>query len=85
MKCWKWEQGKQWVFAFAIVLWMGLLNPELFMQTGLGCLEREDGKEISQEEARMVWESFTQFAEKEQEFTVVYKSRLLEWLKGMDQ
>lgn len=84
MKYWKCDNGKQWVLALVIVLWMGLLNPELFMQTGLGCLEREDGKEISQEEVQMVWESFAQITEKEQEFTVVYKSKLLEWLKGME-
>lgn len=84
MKYWKWESGKQWALALVVVLWMGLLNPDLFMQRGLGCLEREDGKEISQEEIQMVWESFAQFTEQEQEVTVVYKSKLVEWLKGMD-
>lgn len=82
MKHWNWKACKQWVLAFAIILWMGLLSPELFMQTGLGCLEREDGKEITQEEAQRVWESLVQFTEQEQEVTVVYKSKLLEWLKG---
>lgn len=84
MKYWKWENGRQWMLTLSVVLWMGLLNPELFMQTGLGCLERKDGKEITKEEVQMVWESFAQSNKQEQQVTVVYKSKLLEWLKGMD-
>ena len=84
MKCWKWVCGRQWALALVIVLWMGLLNPDLFMQKGLGCLERKDGKEISQEEIQKVWESLARLTDQEQEITIVYKSKILEWLKGMD-
>ena len=77
------ELLKQLVLMAGILLWIGALSPEIFVETGLGCLADENGKEITGQEAEAFLETFFYSGENDdEEITVEYKSLLLEWLQS---
>lgn len=71
------ERIKQIVLTMGIVLWIGVICPEIFIENGMGCLADENGEEISWEEASfLLGEVFEK--EADTKVKLIYKSRLLE-------
>lgn len=72
---------KKILMVFGVVLWVGALSPEIFIQSGLSCILDENGEELSAEDAREFMESyFYGNADKGADSTVEikYKFALLE-------
>lgn len=74
---------KQFVLTAGILLWIGALSPEIFIETGLGCLTDKNGEEITRQEAEAFLETFFYSDENDdEEIPIEYKSLLLEWLQN---
>ena len=79
MLLWK-NNIKNILMAFGVVLWVGALSPEIFVQSGLGCILDENGEELSAEDAKEFMESYF-YENSDTSVEVKYKFELLEWLK----
>ncbi len=70
--------------ALGVILWVGALSPEIYINSGLNCILDENGEELSQEDAAEFMEAyFYGGQDKEGEPTVElqYKFALLEYFK----
>lgn len=84
MLLWK-KYLKKILAALGVVLWVGALSPEIFIQSGLGCILDENGEELTAEEAKQFMDSYFYGAtdgnaEKDAAVKIQYKLALLEWL-----
>lgn len=71
------------IFAMAgILLWIGAVSPEIFVEGGMGCIKDVNGKELTRQEALALLEELLYGDLPEQEMTIVYKSKILEWIQG---
>ncbi len=71
------------IFAMAgILLWIGAVSPEIFVEGGMGCIKDVNGKELTRQEAQALLEELLYGDLPEQEMTIVYKSKILEWIQG---
>ena len=71
------------IFAMAgILLWIGAVSPEIFVEGGMGCIKDVNGKELTRQEAQALLEDLLYGDLPEQEMTIVYKSKILEWIQG---
>lgn len=57
MFLWK-KYLKNLLMAIGVVLWVGALSPEIFMQLGLGCILDENGEALTAEGAEKFMESY---------------------------
>lgn len=74
---------KKILAAFGVVLWVGALSPEIFIQSGLGCILDENGKELSAEDAEQFMEAYfyrnmDRNAKEDATVKIQYKFALLE-------
>lgn len=75
---------KNALMALGVVLWVGALSPEIFVNSGIGCILDENGEELTAEEAKEFMESYFYGDTKEEEESAVkvkYKLALLEFWK----
>lgn len=72
------------LLTIGIVLWIGAVSPEIFVEPGMGCIEREDGQPITREESEQVWKLLLLESNGDSSPQVVYKSRLIKWLEDLD-
>lgn len=81
MKCRK--TWKQWFMMAGILLWIGILGPEIYVGQGTGCLTDENGRALTKEETEQLLEEWFYAEEKDMEpqHEIVYKSLLAEWLE----
>lgn len=49
---------KNTLMAFGVVLWVGALSPEIFIQSGPGCIFDENGEELTAEDAQEFMEAY---------------------------
>lgn len=49
---------KKMLMAFGVVLWVGVLSPEIFIQSGLSCILDENGEELTAADAEKFVESY---------------------------
>lgn len=71
------------IFAMAgILLWIGAVSPEIFVEGGMGCIKDVNGEELTRQEAQALLEELLCGDLSEQEMTIVYKSKILEWIQG---
>ncbi len=49
---------KNVLMALGVVLWVGALSPEIFMQLGIGCILDENGDELTAEGAEKFMDSY---------------------------
>lgn len=71
------------IFAMAgILLWIGAVSPEIFVEGGMGCIKDVNGEELTRQEAQALLEELLYGDLPEQEMTIVYKSKILEWIQG---
>lgn len=66
-------------FGITLLLVWALLWPEIYMQNEFSCLQREDGTEISEEEAEKIWEEL--YLGEIDPGKITYKLWIVEWLK----
>ncbi len=65
-----------------VVLWVGALSPEIFIQSGLSCILDENGEELTAEEAEKFMESYFYGNEDtDASVEIQYRLALLEWLQ----
>jgi len=57
MFLWK-KYLKNILMVSGVVLWVGALSPEIFIQTGPGCILDENGEELSAKDAEAFMESY---------------------------
>lgn len=65
-----------------ILLWIGAVSPEIFIEGGMGCIKDINGKELTRQEASALLEELLYGGLSKQEMTIVYKSKLWEWVQG---
>ena len=71
------------IFAMSgILLWIGAVSPEIFVEGGMGCIKDVNGEELTRQEAQALLEELLYGDLPEQEMTIVYKSKILEWIQG---
>lgn len=85
MFLWK-KYLKNLLMAFGVVLWVGALSPEIFIQSGLSCILDENGEELTAEDAEKFMEAYfygNVNGKQDEDATVEiqYKFALLEWLR----
>lgn len=76
------EQIKTIFAMIGILLWIGTVSPEIFIEGGMGCIKDENGKELTRQEAQALLEDILYGELSEEENTIVYKSKILEWIQG---
>lgn len=73
---------KNLLMVFGVVLWVGALSPEIFMQAGLGCILDENGEELTAEDAQEFMESyFYGNSDKDTSVEIKYKFAFMELFK----
>lgn len=73
---------KKILAALGVVLWVGALSPEIFMQSGLSCILDENGEELTAEDAEEFMESyFYGNSDADAAVEIRYKFALLEFFK----
>lgn len=75
---------KNALMILGVVLWVGALSPEIFVNSGIGCILDENGEELTAEEAKEFMEVYFYKDTEEKEESAVkvnYKFALLELLK----
>lgn len=85
MSLWK-KYLKNMLTVSGVVLWVGALSPEIFIQPGPGCILDRNGEELTEEEAGQFMEAYFygKTHKNQDEDTTVgikYKFALLEWLQ----
>ncbi len=73
-----------WKTIFAmmgILLWIGAVSPEIFIEGSMGCIQDENGKVLTRQEAQALLEDMLYGEAPEQENTIVYKSKIMEWIQ----
>lgn len=77
----RYEYRKTIFAMIGILLWIGAVSPEIFIEGGMGCIKDENGKELTRQEAQALLEDMLYGEDSEQENTIVYKSKILEWIQ----
>jgi hypothetical protein len=49
---------KKTLAALGVILWVGALSPEIFINSGLNCILDENGEELTQEDAAEFMETY---------------------------
>ena len=75
---------KKALAVLGVILWIGALSPEIFVNSGLNCILDENGEELTQEDAAAVMESYFYGSEGQDGKDAVeinYKFALLEYFQ----
>lgn len=64
-----------------ILLWIGAVSPEIFMEGGMGCIKDSNGKELTSQEAQALLEDMLSGELSEEDSMIVYKSKIMEWIE----
>lgn len=65
-----------------ILLWIGAVSPEIFIEGSMGCIKDENGRELTRQEAQVVLEDILHGERSGDENVIVYKSKILEWIQS---
>ena len=65
-----------------ILLWIGAVRPEIFVEGGMGCIKDENGEDLTRQEAQALLEDILYGEVPMDENVIVYKSKILEWIQG---
>lgn len=65
-----------------ILLWIGAVSPEIFIEGSMGCIKDENGRELTRQEAQVVLEDILHGERSGEENVIVYKSKILEWIQS---
>lgn len=82
MFLWK-KYLKNMLMVLGVVLWVGALSPEIFIQAGRGCIFDENGDELTAKDAEEFMEAYFygNQAAGEAAVEIKYKFALLEWMR----
>ena len=67
------------ITSLGIVLWIGVISPEIFVDPAMGCFVSEDGETLTEDEARQLFEDL--FLEEEGQVQIQFRSKIWEWIK----
>ena len=56
-RVWTYEWMRKALAALGVILWVGALSPEIYINSGLNCILDENGEELSQEDAAEIYGS----------------------------
>ena len=65
-----------------ILLWIGAVSPEIFIEGGMGCIKDSNGKELTSQEAQALLEDMLYGELSDEENEIVYKSKIMEWIEN---
>ncbi len=65
-----------------ILLWIGAVSPEIFIEGSMGCMKDGSGRELTRQEAQALLEDILCGEVSDDENVIVYKSKILEWIQG---
>lgn len=65
-----------------ILLWIGAVSPEIFIEGGMGCIKDSNGKELTSQEAQALLEDMLNGELSDEESEIVYKSKIVEWIEN---
>lgn len=65
-----------------ILLWIGAVSPEIFIEGSMGCIKDKNGRELTRQEAQVLLEDILHGERSEDEKVIVYKSKILEWIQS---
>lgn len=65
-----------------ILLWIGAVSPEIFIEGSMGCIKDENGRELTRQEAQVLLEDILHGERSGDENVIVYKSKILEWIQS---
>ena len=71
----------QIIIMTGVVLWIGIISPEIFIDAGTGCVADENGRNISREEAREVLEKifwYDEVSDLDDDTEILFKYKLFE-------
>lgn len=77
----RFEYIKTFFVMTGILLWIGAVSPEIFMESSMGCIRDENGRELTRQEAQALLEDILYGGLSEEENVIVYKSKILEWIQ----
>ncbi|MFG6368042.1 MAG: hypothetical protein K1W16_06375 [Lachnospiraceae bacterium] len=82
MFLWK-KYFRKFLMISGVVLWVGALSPEIFINSGIGCILDENGEELTADEAKEFMESYfySDIEQEEEAVKLKYKLALLEFWK----
>lgn len=64
-----------------LLLYIGAVSPEIFIEGGMGCIKDENGKELTRQEAQALLEDILCGDVSADKNVIVYKSKILEWIQ----
>lgn len=65
-----------------VLLWIGAVSPEIFIEGSMGCMKDKNGRELTRQEAQALIEDILCGEVSVEESGIVYKSKILEWIQG---
>lgn len=73
---------RQGILTAGILLWISVMGPEIYVDTGAGCLVDADGNALTREETEQLLDKWFYHSEEkgELQYEITYRSKLLEWL-----
>ncbi|MBQ7942882.1 MAG: hypothetical protein IJ326_02335 [Lachnospiraceae bacterium] len=71
------KKWKNVITTFGILLWIGAISPEIFVDPAMGCFVDEEGEALTEEEARQLFEEL--FLQEDGQVQITFRSRIWEW------
>ncbi len=71
------KKWKNVITAFGLVLWIGLISPEIFVDPAMGCFVNEEGEALTEDEAKQLFEEL--FLQEDGQIQIIFRSKIWEW------
>ncbi|MBE5876783.1 MAG: hypothetical protein E7290_07835 [Lachnospiraceae bacterium] len=75
------KKWKNIITTLGILLWIGGISPELFIDPKMGCFVDETGEALTEEEARQLYDEL--YLQEDGEVQIMIGSRIWEWMKSL--
>ncbi len=75
------KKWKNIITTLGILLWIGVISPELFIDPQMGCFVNEDGEALTEEEARQLYDEL--YLQEDGQVQIIFRSKLWEWISGI--
>lgn len=75
------KKWKNVITTFCILLWIGIISPEIFVDPAMGCFVNEEGEALTEEEARQLFEEL--FLQEDIQIQLEFRSKFWEWISDL--
>ncbi len=75
------KKWKNIITTLSILLWIGVIGPELFIDPKMGCFVNEEGEALTEEEARQLYDEL--YLHEDGEVQIIFRSKIWEWMKSL--